>query len=102
MDAKQKEFLKKGFCTPAVIGLVIAVLSVLGAKKGQHLTSIIGGAVQVGILFTLCYYGYDKAAWVFLLLPLILLVPVIAFVLGYEYGSGGMLPTFPVKKVVVK
>ncbi len=69
-------------CTPVVIYLVLAALSVIsllgtpddGGKLGRILGSVLVMGLFAGLLHLLCINGYMTAAWILLLLPIVFLV----------------------------
>jgi ABC-type uncharacterized transport system YnjBCD permease subunit len=82
-----QEFLRKGAsCPPFLIALVLSVANLFMTKKTKVAEALMGSVVQLLILFVLCYYGYEKAAWVFLLLPLIIIIPELLIAFGIVIG----------------
>lgn len=84
---------RKGLCAPSVIAAILVVLgfvqTLLSKKQDSQKSamespavSLVGGLIFVGIIYTLCYYQYDTAAWIVLLLPAILLGALIVMAVG--------------------
>jgi hypothetical protein len=71
-------------CPPAVVYLVLSVITMLATAKGMPVSSLfVNGlfiAVWTFLLNYLCQKGYTALSWVLVLLPIILLI-VIMFLL---------------------
>lgn len=86
----------EGMCAPTIIGIGIAILSLIGhcvmlmrtkntketpnAKiyASNHLIySVLVQSVYVFTLYMLCKYGHETVAWILLLLPIIIIVVMI-------------------------
>jgi uncharacterized membrane-anchored protein len=81
---------RKKFCAPLVIYLILAGISILSTLIRTYfedeskpkvdgfgsslIDQILSASASGLILYALCYYGYIRTAWFFLLFPLILLV----------------------------
>lgn len=70
----------RGLCAPTIIAIFLGLISLAGAysndngdmRNGNFYKQSIGQLLLITLLFTLCYNDYNTAAWVVLLLPVIL------------------------------
>ena len=87
------ETLKQGLCSPVIIAALLTAISVFmgvankshdptTAPRGSPAMRLLGSLFFLGILWTLCYYGYTGAAWFFVLLPFVAILVEMAMVMG--------------------
>ena len=71
-------------CPPAIVYLVLSVISIVITARGVSVSSLFVNALFVGLwtflLNVLCQRGYTALSWILVLLPLILLIVVIFFI----------------------
>jgi len=72
-------------CPPAIVYLVLSVISIVITARGVSVSSLFVNALFVGLwtflLNFLCQRGYTALSWVLVLLPIILLV-IVVFLVG--------------------
>ena len=79
-------------CTPAIVYLVIGILSLIWYFTQYSFGTVLFKAIFVGLwtwlLNFICSRGYTYVSWILVLLPIILLIllPIIfvAFAIGYS------------------
>lgn len=71
-------------CTPAIVYLVLSVISIVATVKDVSVSSLFVNALFVGLwtflLNFLCQRGYTALSWILVLLPIIVLVVIILLV----------------------
>ena len=71
-------------CTPALVYLVLSVISLVAMANGNSVSSLFVNALFVGLwtflLNVLCQRGYTALSWVLVLLPIIVLVVALFFI----------------------
>jgi hypothetical protein len=85
-------------CTPALVYLVLSVISLIGMANGNSVSSLFVNALFVGLwtflLNVLCQRGYTALSWVLVLLPIIVLI-ILVFFIGQIALSGQMNAASP-------
>lgn len=82
-----KTEIKKGLCAPTLIAIALGVLGVLGSTADKKAENLVSSIITIAVLWALCYYGHTTIAWVVLLAPLFVFLPVIALLVGIEIGA---------------
>ena len=71
-------------CTPALVYLVLSVISIVATVKDVSVSSLFVNALFVGLwtflLNVLCQRGYTALSWILVLLPIVRLVVTVFFI----------------------